>query len=116
MQFGDNQKYPIKMIRNATKRLASSNFNGCRMLRNRLISSTSASTQKHKEAIVPFSMRDSFRYSAEEGYVRTSAFLDVAVQNLTIDQYLWKDLQKFEDKIAIVSNNDFVFVYGYHRN
>lgn len=98
------------MIRNATKRLASNNFNGCQILRNRLISSCSASTQKHKEAIAPFSMRDSFRYSPEEGYIRTSAFLDIAAQNLTIDQYLWKDLQKFEDKIAIVSNKFFFYI------
>lgn len=92
------------MIRNATKRLASNNLSGCRLLKNRLISSCSASTQKHKEAIVPaFSMKDSFRYSPDEGYVRTSAYNDVSLPNLTIDQYIWKDLEIFQDKVAIVS-------------
>lgn len=91
------------MIRNATKCLATNNLSGCRMLKNRLISSGNVSTQKHKEAIVPYSMKDSFRYSPEEGYVRTSAYNDVTLPNLTIDQYIWKDLQKFQDKCAIVS-------------
>lgn len=92
------------MIRNATKQLASNNVsNGCRIIKNRLISSCSASTQKHKEAIVPYSMRDSFRYSPDEGYVRTSSFNDVKLENLTIDQYIWKDVDKFQDKCAIVS-------------
>lgn len=90
------------MIRNATKRL--NNLSRCQILRNRLISSCSASTQKHKEAILPYSMKDSFRYSEEEGYVRTSAFIDAAVQNLTIDQYVWKDLEKLQNKVAIVSS------------
>lgn len=92
------------MIRNATKRLTSNNLTGCRLLKNRLISSCNASTQKHKEAIAPaFSMRDSFRYSQDEGYVRTSAYNDVTLPNLTIDQYIWKDLDLFQDKVAIVS-------------
>lgn len=99
------------MIRNASKRLSSNNFSGCRILQNRMISLCSASTQKHKEAIVPFSMKDSFRYSPAEGYVRTSAFNDVALQNLTIDQYIWKDLEQFQDKCAIVSIKNFFLSY-----
>ncbi|KAJ6633242.1 4-coumarate--CoA ligase 1 [Pseudolycoriella hygida] len=90
-----------KMIRNATKWLTGPNLNGCRMLRNRLISTSSASTQKHKESKVPYNMRDSFRYSPEEGYVRTSSYNDVMLQNLTIDQYVWNDLNQFQDKCAI---------------
>lgn len=92
------------MIRNATKRLSTNNFSGCRILQNRLLSS---STQKHKEANVPFSMKDSFRYSPEEGHIRTSAFNDVSLRNLTIDQYIWEDLDKFQDKCAIVSIKNF---------
>ncbi|XP_037036735.1 probable 4-coumarate--CoA ligase 1 [Bradysia coprophila] len=87
------------MIRNATNRLALNS--GCRIIQNRFISSCSASQQKHKEAIAPYSMKDSFRYSPEEGYIRTSAFNDVSMQNMTIDQYIWQDLNKFQDKCAI---------------
>lgn len=91
------------MIRNASKRFASNSFGGCGILKHRLLSTCSALPQKHKESIVPFSMKDSFRYSPEEGYVRTSAYNDVQLQNMTIDQYIWKDLHQFQDKSAIVS-------------
>lgn len=93
------------MIRNATKR-----FSGCRLIKNRLLSTCNASSQKHKEAIVPYSMKDSFRYTPEDGYVRTSAFNDIQLQNLTIDQYIWQDLNKFQDNCAIVSR---IFFYNF---
>lgn len=98
------------MIRNATKRL-SNKLSGCGILKNRLISSCSASTQIHKEAVLPsYSMKDSFRYSPEEGYVRTSPFNDVTMENLTIDQYIWKDLDKFQGNCAIVSIKLYSFI------
>lgn len=100
------------MIRNATKRLTLNNFSGCRILKNRLTTSCCLSTQRHKEAIVPYSMKDSFRYSPEEGYVRTSSFNDVSLQNLTIDQYIWKDLHQFQDKCAIVSTVTVLIFYS----
>lgn len=96
------------MIRNATNRLVLNS--GRRIIKNRLISSCTAVQQQHKEAVAAFSMRDAFRYSPDEGYIRTSAFNDVSMQNMTIDQYIWQDLGKFQDKCAIVSISIFGFL------
>lgn len=56
------------------------------------------SKQKHlSHAIEPFRT-----HCAEQGFVWTSGFGQIAIQNLTVDQYVWKNMAKWQNKIAIV--------------
>lgn len=43
------------------------------------------------------------RYSPEEGHIRLSPFENITSPNLTLDQYVWKNYKKWQDKTAIVS-------------
>lgn len=49
-----------------------------------------------------FDMSASFTHSPQTGYVRHSAYASVEETNQRIDQFVWQDLAKWQDKIAIV--------------
>lgn len=42
-------------------------------------------------------------HSIEEGYVWKSGYEPIVVPDLTLDEYVWKNVAKWENKIAIVS-------------
>lgn len=42
-------------------------------------------------------------YSEKEGFVWKSGYEPISVPEMTIDEYVWKNVAKWEDKLAIVS-------------
>lgn len=47
---------------------------------------------------------DNFRtYTPEDGFVVSSIYEPIALSDLTIDQYVWKNMNKWQNKVAIVS-------------
>lgn len=54
-----------------------------------------------------YDMSKYFTHSSETGYERHSSFTDITVPNLRIDQFVWKDYLKWQNKTAVVS----VFFY-----
>lgn len=42
-------------------------------------------------------------YTPSEGYIRTSPFDPVAIPDLTLDRYVWENVNKWQNKIAAVS-------------
>lgn len=45
--------------------------------------------------------RNSLIYDETEGYVMKSPYGSVIVPNLTIDQYVWKNMKKWQNHVAI---------------
>lgn len=45
-------------------------------------------------------------YSAKEGFVWKSGYEPISVPEMTVDEYVWKNVAKWEDKIAIVTINE----------
>lgn len=42
-------------------------------------------------------------YTAEDGFVLNSIYEPITLPDLTIDQYVWKNISKWQEKVAIVS-------------
>lgn len=49
------------------------------------------------ESMIPFRSG-----SAEEGFCWKSRYGEIGLQNMTVDEYVWKNLPKWQNKIAIV--------------
>lgn len=57
-----------------------------------------------------YSMENFFTYSPETGYERTSSFPDITIPNVRIDQFVWKDYLKWQNKTAVVSDFDLYYI------
>lgn len=82
------------------------------MMRNRLIKYSNRVLEKYlyqrsfsvsSTNSKPFDIAGSARYSPEEGHVRTSPFQSVTPTNVTLDQYVFQNYEKWQDKTALVS-------------
>lgn len=50
-----------------------------------------------------FDMADSFTHTPELGYIRECAVPSVVLPNERIDQFVWRNLQQWQDKTAMVA-------------
>lgn len=67
-----------------------------------LSSANPSSSAAAAAATTLYDMTKYFTHTTEEGFLRHSSFDPITVPNTTIDQYVWKDVAKWHDKIAIV--------------
>lgn len=44
-------------------------------------------------------------YNSKEGFVWKSGYEPISIPDMTLDEYVWKNVAKWENKIAIVSIN-----------
>lgn len=72
-------------------------------VRNELRRSINSSAVAQSSSGAPYDMTKYFTHSAEDGFVRRSSFTPIELPNMRIDQFVWKDYLKWQDKIAIVS-------------
>lgn len=49
-------------------------------------------------------------YTPEDGFVVNSIYDPISLPDLTVDQYVWKNISKWENKVAIVSCAEIIFV------
>lgn len=86
------------MIRNAIRDLLK------KCARNELRRCVSSSViAQSSSSGASYDMAKYFKHSAEDGFVRTSSFAPIELPNMRIDQFVWKDYLKWQDKIAVVS-------------
>lgn len=52
-----------------------------------------------------FDMGASYTHTEAEGYVRHSGYGAIEVPQLRIDQFVWQDMHRWQNKIALVSKN-----------
>lgn len=53
----------------------------------------------------------SFTFSPTQGYVRNSPLEPITIPNLRLDQYIWKDIQQWENHTATVSFFHIFFLF-----
>lgn len=58
------------------------------------------STQSHLSSLSELAKR-SLVYNEQEGYVMKSPYGRVSIPDMTIDQYVWKNLSKWQNHVAI---------------
>lgn len=85
------------MIRNVTRDLVKK---CARHDLRRCVSSSAVAQSSFSGA--SYDMSKYFTHSAEDGFVRTSSFAPIELPNMRIDQFVWKDYLKWQDKIAVV--------------
>lgn len=51
-----------------------------------------------------YDMSEAFTHTPELGYIRQSVISPLVLPNERIDQYVWKDVQKWQDKTALVNS------------
>lgn len=55
-------------------------------------------------------------HTPEDGYIVSSPFEPITIPDLTIDQYVWKNLSKWQNKVAIVSFRFALYVFLSGKN
>lgn len=63
----------------------------------------------YRQTSIDFDMANCFTHTEEEGFVRQSAYDPIVVPEMSIDQYVWRNLDKWQDKCAVVC---FSFILG----
>lgn len=100
------QKPPNEMFRNISTVIATTAAHRpLRCLHTtalRSLSSTATMTATSPTITGEFDMSASFTHTDAGGYVRHSALAPVQVPNLRIDQFIWKDMLRWESKTALV--------------
>lgn len=51
----------------------------------------------------PYDMSACYRQTNRDGIIRTSAFEPIEVPNMRVHEFVWKDLYKWQDHVALVS-------------
>lgn len=89
------------MLRNATRDFLK------KCVRSELRRRVSSSVVAQSSSIgASYDMNKYFAHTAEDGFIRTSSFTPIELPNMRIDQFVWKDYLKWQDKIALVSINN----------
>lgn len=79
----------------------------------RLLASGQSTTDKRHVSTAEFqpnnpimdSYQSYFTHNPVEGYIRNSPYDVVTTPNLAIDQYVWENLAKWPDHVAVVSKS-----------
>ena len=93
------------MFRILSKELLSKHCSFDRNVLRNISTTTALAKTRTSKSPVNYTMKDCFRYSTEEGYVRTSSYDPIDILNITIDKYVWEHVNKWQNKTAIVSAN-----------
>lgn len=74
------------------------------MIRQLLKRIPAASQRLRSISSVTYPDLSEFRtYTPEDGFILNSIYEPITLPDLTIDQYIWKNVTKWQDKVAIVS-------------
>lgn len=74
------------------------------ILRQIATKTQNAGKQFRSASTIAYPSLNEFRtYTAEDGFVLNSIYEPITLSDLTIDQYVWKHIGAWHDKIAVVS-------------
>lgn len=85
----------VNMLRNLSKCVS---ISGGSTLSRRCLSTSAALSNK----IINPAVAENRWHSQQEGFVWKSGYEPIVVPELTLDDYVWKNVAKWENKIAIV--------------
>lgn len=54
-------------------------------------------------------------HTPEDGFVLNSIYEPISLPDLTVDQYVWKNISKWQNKVAIVSSSLIFFINSFRK-
>lgn len=55
-------------------------------------------------------------HTPEDGFIVNSIYEPITIPDLTVDQYVWKNINKWQNKVAIVSYSNSIALFNLRQN